>query len=169
MYIMFSRVCITCPVYILYFISCHMFFGTVGQHLHGANVICWTEPTLNKVYFTLLKLVGSRSWNNGTYCLSFYTLMESAYIDPCATDMYSYQIRKIAGCACAGIAGNVFPRRRFQRKPLFAWRTCRDACRDRLPAVTGKTFPAFPAHAHPQFCVSGKRPMDINALTPGTS
>ena len=40
-----------------------------------------------------------------------------------------------------------------------AWRTCRDACRDRLPAVTGKTFPAFPAHAHPQFCVSGKRPM----------
>ena len=27
----------------------------------------------------------------------------------------SYQIRKIAGCACAG---NVFPRRRFQRKPL---------------------------------------------------
>ena len=41
-----------------------------------------------------------------------------------------------------------------------AWRTCRDVCRDRLPAVTGKTFPAFPAHAHPQFCVSGKRPMD---------
>ena len=40
-----------------------------------------------------------------------------------------------------------------------AWRTCRDACRDRLPAVTGKTFPAFPAHAHPQICVSGKRPI----------
>ena len=40
-----------------------------------------------------------------------------------------------------------------------AWRTCRDACRDRAPAVTGKTFPAFPAHAHLQFCVSGKRPM----------
>ena len=30
----------------------------------------------------------------------------------------SYQIRKIAGCACAGNAGNVFPRRRFQRKPI---------------------------------------------------
>ena len=28
-----------------------------------------------------------------------------------------------------------------------ASRTCRDACRDRLPAVAGKTFPAFPAHA----------------------
>ena len=32
----------------------------------------------------------------------------------------SYQIRKIAGWACAGNAGNVFPRRRFQRKPLVS-------------------------------------------------
>ena len=53
----------------------------------------------------------------------------------------SYQIRQIVGCACSGNAGNVFPRHRLQRKP------CRDACRDRLPAVAGKTFPAFPAHA----------------------
>ena len=40
-----------------------------------------------------------------------------------------------------------------------ASRTCRDACRDCLPAVVGKTFPAFPAHVHPQFDVFGKRPM----------
>ena len=32
----------------------------------------------------------------------------------------SYQIRKIAGCACARNAGNVFPRRRFQSKPLVS-------------------------------------------------
>ena len=32
----------------------------------------------------------------------------------------SYQIRKIAGCACARNAGNVFPRRRFQRKLLVS-------------------------------------------------
>ena len=32
----------------------------------------------------------------------------------------SYQIRKIAGYACAGNAGNVFPRHRFQRKPLVS-------------------------------------------------
>ena len=32
----------------------------------------------------------------------------------------SYQICKIAGCACAGNAGNVFPRRRFQSKPLVS-------------------------------------------------
>ena len=82
------------------------------------------------------------------------------------TPWASCQIRKNTGCACAGNAGNVFPRRRFQRKLLYSdpgmhHGTCRDACRDRLPAVTGKTFPAFPAHAHPQFCVSGKRPMGI--------
>ena len=75
----------------------------------------------------------------------------------------SCQIRKIAYCTCAGNAGNVFPRRRLQRKPLvndpdMHHGTCRDACRYRLPA--GKTFRAFLAHAHPQFYVSGKRPME---------
>ena len=56
----------------------------------------------------------------------------------------SYQIRNIAGCACAGNAGNVFPRRRLQRKPLVSdpgmhHGTCgHDACRDRLPPVGGK-------------------------------
>ena len=37
-----------------------------------------------------------------------------------ASSWASYQIRKIAGCACAGNAGNVFPRRLFQRKPLVS-------------------------------------------------
>ena len=32
----------------------------------------------------------------------------------------SYQIRKIAGCACAGNAGNVFPSHRLHRKPLVS-------------------------------------------------
>ena len=32
----------------------------------------------------------------------------------------SYQIRKIAGCACAGNVGIVFPRHRLQRKPLVS-------------------------------------------------
>ena len=32
----------------------------------------------------------------------------------------SYQIRKIPVCACAGNAGNVFPHRRFRRKPLVS-------------------------------------------------
>ena len=80
----------------------------------------------------------------------------------------SYQIGKIAGCACAGNAGTFSPAvdfkgNRYLANPACitarALRTCRDACRDRLPAVAGKTFPAFPAHAHMQFYLSGKRPI----------
>ena len=80
----------------------------------------------------------------------------------------SCQISKIAGCACAGNAGNVFPGSRPQTKPRVsdpsmqhasASRTCRDACWDCLSAVAGKMFPVFSVHAHPQFYVSGKRPM----------
>ena len=65
-----------------------------------------------------------------------------------------------------GMPGTFSPAADFKENRLLAipacitaraWRTCRDACRDRLHAVTGKTFPAFPAHAHPQFYVSGKR------------
>ena len=37
----------------------------------------------------------------------------------------------------------------------FRSRTCRGACRDRLPAVAEKTSPVFPAHAQAQFYVSG--------------
>ena len=36
------------------------------------------------------------------------------------TQWASYQIRNIAGCACTGNAGNVFPRHQFQRKPLVS-------------------------------------------------
>ena len=46
----------------------------------------------------------------------------------------SCQIRKIAGCACAGNAGNglAIPTCITAR----AWRTCRDACRDRKLVVS---------------------------------
>ena len=47
------------------------------------------------------------------------------------------------------------------------WRTCRDACRDCLPAVAGKTFPAFPAHAHPQLYVFDKKPIAVPSVTAG--
>ena len=72
----------------------------------------------------------------------------------------SYQIRKIAGCACAGNAGNVFPCRRFQRKPLVSdpgmhhgtcvthvpWcmsgsLTCGD--RENVPGIPGACAPAI--------------------------
>ena len=75
---------------------------------------------------------------------------------------------KIRVAHAPGMPGTFSPAANFRGNYYIAipacitartWRTCRDACRDRLPAVTGKTFPAFPAHAQPQFCVSGKRLM----------
>ena len=65
----------------------------------------------------------------------------------------SCQIRKIAGCACAGNAGNVFRatagyRSRHASRHVRP-RTCRDACRDRSPAVSfelggGENIPGIP-------------------------
>ena len=83
-------------------------------------------------------LIGSRT------CVSNYI-----YIFPWA----SYQIRRIACCACARNAGNVFPHHRGLAIPTCiaarAWRTCRDACRDRYLAVSvevggGENVPGIP-------------------------
>ena len=46
--------------------------------------------------------------------------LNNHHFENCPTQWASYQIRKIAGCACAGNAGNVSPRRQFQRKPLVS-------------------------------------------------
>ena len=65
----------------------------------------------------------------------------------------SCQIRKIASCACAGNAGNVFPRHHALAIPTCitacAWRTCSDACRDHKLAVSfeiggGENVPSIP-------------------------
>ena len=70
----------------------------------------------------------------------------------------SYQMRKIADCAWARNAGNVFPPYDFKGKRKLALpacitarasRTCRDAYRGRSPAVVGETCRVFPAHAQP--------------------
>ena len=83
----------------------------------------------------------------------------------------SYQIRKIARCACAGNAGNLFPTTDFKGNRQLvipacitarASRTFRDACRDRQLVVTGKCSRYSRRMRKPQFCVSGKRPMHFN-------
>ena len=80
----------------------------------------------------------------------------------------SYQIRKIAGCACTGNAGNVFPCGRLQRKPLASdpgrhHGTCMThvlwCMSGSLTRGGRENFPSFPAHVHPQCYVSGKRPI----------
>ena len=80
--------------------------------------------------------------------------------DTCTINLVwaSCQIHKIAGCACAGYAGNVFPAT-VGKRSRHASRQVRDAravmhaeiANKRFPLklVAGKTFPAFPAHAQP--------------------
>ena len=71
----------------------------------------------------------------------------------------SCQIRKIAGCACAGNAGNVFPPPARVSDPDMHHGRCvthvpwcmqgSPYLRFPLKSVMGKTCPAFPAHAQP--------------------
>ena len=69
----------------------------------------------------------------------------------CICQWASYQIRKIAGCACAGNAGNVFPRRRFQRKLLVS-----DPGMHHGTCVT-----------HVPWCMSGSLTCDDGEIVPG--
>ena len=55
-----------------------------------------------------------------TTVLRWTTVVVSCIAVCTGSQWASYQIRNIAGCACAGNAGKVFPRRRFQRKPLVS-------------------------------------------------
>ena len=59
-------------------------------------------------------------WGNTVVTDVWILVFEFACLSIYFETWASYQIRKIAGCACAGNAGNVFPRRRFQRKPLVS-------------------------------------------------
>ena len=80
----------------------------------------------------------------------------------------SYQISKIAGCACAGNTGNVFPRRRLQRKPLVSHPDMHHGtCVTHAPwcmsgSLTrdgGENVPGIPgACANPNFTYLGRGP-----------
>ena len=56
----------------------------------------------------------------------------------------SYQIRKIASCACAGNARNIFPRGPLQRKPLVI-----DPGMHHGTCVTGESVPGIPGACAP--------------------
>ena len=63
----------------------------------------------------------------------------------------SYQIHMIAGCACAGNAGNVSPRRRFQREQL----------------VSDPGMPHGTCVTHVPWCMSGSRTRGVGENVPG--
>ena len=98
--------------------------GTTDKYSHphtSTGVI--TNPTLFSNSFLLL----NRSRNKESVDILSHTKSQA-----------SYQIRKIAGCACTGNAGNVSPPPTTKETIAIpacitarAWRTCRDACRDR--------------------------------------
>ena len=106
-------------------------------------------------------------WGNKKYCL-FYLAHLGILMARIAKNIFngrqgflqqtfssawaSYQIRKIAGCACARYAGNFFflpptSKGKASYRSRHASRHVRHACRDCESAVAGKTYPAYPAHA----------------------
>ena len=141
-----TRKCTKCSVTIAVGIPILLFyFISLIDRSHDNNTISFTLSNLRNMFI----------WEFDGECALF------AFIDYCDVITHawaSYQTRKIAGCACAGNAGNVYPATDFKGNPQLAIstcitarasRTCRDACRDLWSAVAGKTFPAFPAHAQP--------------------
>ena len=96
-----------------------------NTELHG-YVRLWQKWELNcpptckcsiRIVFVQFLSLPNRVWANSTQG-SKYRQITTSYITE--TQWASYQIRKAAGCACAGNAGSVFPRRRLQRKPLVS-------------------------------------------------
>ena len=77
------------------------------------NPTWYTTTLMSYVHYWV-----SNDWELNCLLKNFHKLKTKYYT--WEASWASYQIRKIAGCACAGNAGNVFPRRRFQRKPVVS-------------------------------------------------
>ena len=140
-------------------IQWHQANKPVAQIPQHTSSISHNAPLCNR-NVTKCCIVGYGTGALGEFCNR--SIQGNASIDCFAPTVYpqwtSYQIRKIAGCACAGNAGNVFPTTDFKGNrqlaiPAYtkahAALTCRDTCWDRWPAVAGKTLPAFLVHAQP--------------------
>ena len=119
-------------------------------------------------YFVhILNLAATFNFISGIYICDFhlnYILSLQTCIVECSASNKVYHgpltryVKLRVAHALGMNARNVFPATDFNGNRQLATpacitarasRTCRGACRDRLPAVAGKTFPAFPAHAQP--------------------
>ena len=113
---------IACLSFCLYTRSSILFTMIIVHHVSLHQNETTTGPLTRQTHHC------NQAWMSN--CIFIYFLLEWA----------SYQIRKIADCACAGNAGNVFPATPGQRFPTcitaHAWRTWLDACRDRYLAVS---------------------------------
>ena len=138
------------------------------------NSFLWLIPHVHHGYVTDIESSFESSTEQDHFYqhgLTFITTCINNYIYGPLTRYVKLQVEHAPGMPGKFSPAAVFRGNRYLAIPACitarAWRTCRDACRDRLPAVTGKTFPAFPAHAHLQFCVSGKRSITqcVDAIT----
>ena len=86
----------------------------------------------------------------------------------------SYQIRKNAGCAYTGNAGNVFPATHFKEIASYRSRHASRHVRHARavmhvgidnPRWRGKRSRHSRRMRNPQFCVSGKRPMELDDIS----
>ena len=118
-----------------------------GINLHTSIQLIKLTQTCPWLYREII-LVIINSTNNRLWCTMFYSYSEERFHrmskSVCLHEYALYQIIidlcKIAGCACAGYARNIFPTTDFKGNRQIAipacitahvWRTCRDACRDR--------------------------------------
>ena len=87
----------------------HFFFGLISEtFVHfSIFIVIWFTDDISDIHSWLLSL-----W--------WQCLCHTWDIQAIASQWASCQIRKIVGCACTGNAGNVFPRRRLQRKSLVS-------------------------------------------------
>ena len=79
----------------------------------SSALLCQYKPAKQARIDTLMRFQyapSASSREQATFMQSLFMMMSWA----------SYQIRKIAGCACAGNAGNISPRRRHLRKRLVS-------------------------------------------------
>ena len=123
------------------------------------QIIAWYLPTIRDLYTIILS----------QYDYLFHKMWARNVITAHHILWASYQICKIAGCAFAGNAGNVFlatdvKGNRFLATPACIMKrapgTCRDACRDR-----GENVPGIPGpRATHNFTCLVRGPWSVRAL-----
>ena len=130
---------------------------------HAQLSMGWNYLSIPKVQQCNRWIQGMDNWWHSTLYDGFhhltmlgFKLIHVSKLDPWA----SYQIRKIANCACTGNAGNVFPDTDFKGNRVMHVPWCMSGSLTR-----GKRSQHSRRMRNPWFYVSGKRPMVHNCVS----
>ena len=139
--------------------------GQEWTHTYALLKTCFIQWSQQGTVWTLLRYLYKHTLSKAC------TIKATSAPEPGRAQRASCQIRKIAG-AHAPSMPTTFSLPPRVRDPDMHHGTCVTHvpwCMPGSPTrgfhwsrCRGKTFPAFPAHAHPQFYVSGKRPMQFS-------